>query len=91
MSVAESGYITAMTDLDERIIFLIVALNCEDGFTWATCTDAHFNHFAVEEIGKILLIDVGCDAANIQAPGLPRQVRVTADAHSECLDGNRGW
>ena len=90
MSVAESGYITAMTDLDECIIFLIVALNCKDGFTWGTCTDAHFNHFAVEEIGEILLIDVGCDAANIQAPGLPRQVRVTADAHSECLDGNQG-
>ena len=91
MSVALSGYIKATTNLNERIIFLIVALNCEDGFTWATCTDAHFDHLAVEEVGEVLLIDIGCDAADIQAPGLPRQVRVTADAHSECLDGNRGW
>ena len=61
-----------MTNLDEHIIFLIVALNCKDGFTWATCADAHFNHLAVEEIGKIVLIDIRCDAANIEALGLPR-------------------
>ena len=90
MSAAVSGYIAATTNLDERIIFLIIALNCEDGLAWSTCPDAHFDHLAVEEIGEVLLIDVGCDAANIQASGLPRQVRITAYAHSKCLDGNWG-
>jgi len=80
----------SITNLDERIIFLIVALNREDGFAWTTCTDAHFDHLAVEEVGTVLLVDVGCDAANVQAPGLPRQVRVAAYAHSECLDGDWG-
>ena len=77
-----------ITHLDERIIFLIVALNRKDGFAWTTCTNAHFDHLAVEEVGEVLLVDVGCDAADIEAPGLPRQVRVTAYAHSECLDGD---
>ena len=57
----------------------------------ATCTDAHFDHLAIEEVGKVLLIDIGCDAADIEAPKLPRQVRVAVSAHSECLDGNWGW
>jgi len=78
----------SVTNLDERIIFLIVALNREDGFSWTTCTDTHFDHLAIEEVGEVLLVDVGCDAADIEAPGLPRQVRVTAYAHSECLDGD---
>jgi len=79
-----------ITHLDERIIFLIVALNRKDGFAWTTCTNAHFDHLAVEEVGEVLLVDVGCDAANIQALRLPRQVRVAAYAHSKCLDGNWG-
>ena len=56
--------------------------------------DAHFDHLAVEEISKVLPIDIGCDAANIQVLALPRQVRVTADAHSKCLDrywGQQSW
>ena len=70
------------------IIFLIVALNREDGFSWTTCANTHFDHLAVEEVGQVLLVDVGCDAANVQAPGLPGQIRVAAYAHSECLDRN---
>ena len=89
MSAAVSGYIAATTNLDECIIFLIIALNCEDGLAWTTCADAHFDHLSVEEIGKVLLIDIRGDAADIQAPGLPRQVRITAYAHSKCLD--RDW
>jgi len=79
----------SITNLDKHIIFLIVALNREDGFAWTTWTNAHFDHLAVEEVGKVLLVDVGCDAANVQVPGLPRQVRVAAYVHSECLD--RDW
>jgi len=78
----------SVTNLDERVIFLIVALNHKDRFAWTTCTNTHFDHLAIEEVGKVLLVDVGCDAADIEVPGLPRQVRVAAYAHSECLDGN---
>ena len=28
-------------------------------------TDAHFDHRAVEEVGEVLLIDVGCNATDI--------------------------
>jgi len=90
VSATGSGCIAANTNLSEHIIFLIVALNCRDGFAWATYTNAHFDHLAIEEVGKVLLIDVGCDAADIEAPGLPRQVRVAAYAHCECLNGNWG-
>jgi len=78
----------SVTNLNECIIFLIVALNCEDGFAWTTCANTHFDHLAVEEVSQVLLVDIRCDAANIEALGLPRQVRVTAYAHSECLDSN---
>jgi len=48
----------ATTNLNKGIIFLIVALHCKDWFAWATCTDTHFDHLAVKEVGEVLLIDI---------------------------------
>ena len=72
------------------MIFLVVALHCRDRFAWATCTDAHFYHFAVKEVGEVLLIDIGCDAGDVQASRLPGQAWLAAYAHSKCLDGIGG-
>ena len=61
----------AATNLDKGIIFLVVALHCKDRFAWATCTNSHFDYLAVKEVGKVLHIDIGCDAADVQASRLP--------------------
>ena len=63
---------------NKGIIFLIVALHCMNGFAWPNHTDTHFDHLAAKEVSEVLLIDIGCDAANVQTPRLPGQVQITA-------------
>ena len=75
------------TYFNERIISLVVALHNKGRFTWTICTNTHFYHLAAKESSGIVFTDVGCDTANVQRRSrLPRQRRVGAYTHSNCLD-----
>ena len=77
--------ITVTTYFKECIISLVVALDSKGGSTWTTCTNTQFHHLVVKASG-IILTDAGCDIANVQASRLPRQRRVGAYTHANCLD-----
>jgi hypothetical protein len=72
--------------LDEGIVLFVIALDCQDRVTRCTCTNAHFDHLAIEKVGKVLFIHVWRDASNIEATRLAGQVGVAAYTHSEALD-----
>lgn len=77
-------------NLNKCIVFFVVALNGQNRISWGSCTYAHFNHFTVEEIGKILFVDIGGNAADVQTTRLTGQVGVSADTHPETLDWKWG-
>lgn len=69
--------------LDESIVLLVITLDSENGVAWATSTNVHFVHLGIKEVGKVLLIDLRSDTANIQAARLARKVGVRADTHAK--------
>jgi hypothetical protein len=72
--------------LDKRIIFFVVALDCQNGVSGSTCADAHFDHLAIEEVSQVLFINIGSDAANVETTGLTGQIWITTNTHAETLD-----
>ena len=90
MNTTVSVSITVTTYFNERIISPVVVLDRKGGFTWTICTNTHFYHLAAKESSGIVFADVGCDTANVQASRLPRQRRVGAYTHSNCLDRESG-
>jgi hypothetical protein len=60
------------THLDKRVALFIIALHGKDWVPGCPSADLHLGHLVVEEIGEILLIDLRCDAAYVQAPRLTR-------------------
>lgn len=69
--------------LNEGIVLFVIALNGKNRFSSSICTDVHFGHLLVEEVGKILLVDVGGYTANVQTTGLTGKIRVASYAHAE--------
>ena len=56
--------------LDERVVLFVITLHGKHRVSRCPCADIHLLHFVIEEIGKILLIDVGCNASNVKSARL---------------------
>ena len=85
MNTTVSDSITVTTYFNGCIISLVVALDSKEKFTWTICTNTQFHHLIVKA-SRVVLTDVGRVTANVQASRLPRQRRVGAYTHSNCLD-----
>ena len=80
--------ITVTTYFNECIISLVVTLDSKGGSTWTICTNTQFYHLVVKASG-IILTDVGCDIANVQASRLSRQRKLVLIPMLIVWTGNR--
>ena len=57
-----------VTNLNESVAFLIIALNCKYRIARASGADLHLSHLGVKQVGKILLVDLWSDTADVKTP-----------------------